>query len=222
MCGGDCGREGRKYKEPLSTRGKGKGMGRFPKLTSEILSGGKRALPPPKGLASGYFLFLLLGASDRHWRLSGPQSPRQHIAKSQLLQLSIEDRLTVERGLARGRRRPAGSGTADPSKASPCSPTLGAYGGLGVPDRKPRATERKPRFIELKQRSKAAQLESVRVRTLTRTRNGSEEARGVHVPRCPIRHSPRRSSGMCENRGRKRLPGSPNRRDGGARASFPL
>lgn len=118
MCGGGCGREGRKYKEPLSTRGKGKGMGRFPKLTSEILSGGKRALPPLKGLASGYFLFLLLGASYRHWHLSGPQSPHQHNAKSQLLQLSIGDRLTVERGLARGRRRPAGSGTADPSKAS--------------------------------------------------------------------------------------------------------
>lgn len=39
--------EGGKYKAPLSTRGKGKGMGPFPKVTSEILPGGKRALPPP-------------------------------------------------------------------------------------------------------------------------------------------------------------------------------
>lgn len=77
MCGGDCGREGRKYKAPLSTRGKRKGLGQFPKLTSEILPRGKRALPPPGGPGLRLLLPWLLGASDRHWHLSGPQSPHQ-------------------------------------------------------------------------------------------------------------------------------------------------
>lgn len=62
--------EGRKYKAPLSTRGKGKGMGRLPKLPSEILRGGRRALPPGEGgRAAGYLLPSPLGASHRLWRL---------------------------------------------------------------------------------------------------------------------------------------------------------
>lgn len=101
VCGGGCGRERRKYKEPSSTRRKGKRIGRFPKLPSEILPGGKTALPPPGRPGLRAFLSSLLGSGG--WGLRGPsislglslptsttKKTSQAFPQSQLLQLPRE------------------------------------------------------------------------------------------------------------------------------------
>lgn len=144
VCGGGCGREGRKYKEPSSTRRKGKRIGRFPKLPSKILPGGKRALPPPGRPGLRAFLSSLLGSggvgSDRPQHLSGTQSPHQHytedfpgISSVPAPSATPGDPPAMERGLARGRRRPTGSGTASLPRAPPTPlsgcPELGARWG---------------------------------------------------------------------------------------------
>lgn len=58
------GREGSTKRHCL-LRGKGKGMGRFPKLPSEILPGGKRVLPPPGGPALRVLSALAAGKPGR-------------------------------------------------------------------------------------------------------------------------------------------------------------
>jgi hypothetical protein len=81
VCGRGCGTEGRKYKGPLSTRGKGKGTGRFPKQPSEILPGGKKVLPPPGGLGGdGSPVLSAVAAGDMRQaqHLCGLQSPHLH------------------------------------------------------------------------------------------------------------------------------------------------
>lgn len=173
MCGGDCGREGRKYKAPLSTRRKGKGIGRFRKLPSEILPGGKRALPPPGGPGLPAFLSSLLGSgewgvgSDRPRHLSGTQHPHPHNTEDFQHFLSPSSSSHPGRRAGSGarprqgalkarrlRNRPPAQGTAH---ASPGPPRTGRPVGsqTGSPPPPPAlmspATERKSKFTALKQ-----------------------------------------------------------------------
>lgn len=165
LSGGGCGREGRKYKAPLSTRGKGKGMGRFPKLPSGILPGGKRALPPPGGPGLRYFVPSLLGMSDRSWRLPGLQSLHQPNGGEFSSICSVPAPVTdggprqgapKARG-PRSRRFPASPNPArGTAHASPTQPRTRRRAGSQTGRKSPAtgcvnipATKRKPRFTDL-------------------------------------------------------------------------
>lgn len=78
------GREGSTKRHCLP-RGKGKGMGRFPKLPSEILPGGKRVLPPPGEPALRVLSALAVGnawqALRSHWASVSPTAQRRGISR---------------------------------------------------------------------------------------------------------------------------------------------
>lgn len=121
------GREG-STKSHCPPRGKGRGWGRFRKLPSEILLGGKRVLPPPWRLGLRLFSALTTGDSWQSGVSLGSADPSAQCRSGNSAGLSLlnprisvarGDQPAVERRFARGRRRLAGSGTASARRVRP-------------------------------------------------------------------------------------------------------
>lgn len=160
LSGGGCCWEGRKYKAPLSAGGKGKEMGRFPKLPGEILLGGKRVLPPPGGL--GLRVLCTLAAGGAPGVCLSPPAPRGRLCGHSLSAGS--SRYGRGTGRQRSQASPEGAeGTRAARPRLPAPPTplpsstaRGARPGAsqtGSPPPPPALTspamERKHRFADL-------------------------------------------------------------------------